>query len=74
MRGPNQVHIELEFKPEGELKHIGRIDLRFGRETIRPDRDAGSGPVEAGTGRGQFHRRPRTWTSSPWRFGCGRII
>ena len=28
--GPNQVHIELEFKPEGELKDISRIDLRFG--------------------------------------------
>src|SRR5262245_23423353 len=28
--GLNQVHIELEFKPEGELKNISRVDLRFG--------------------------------------------
>ena len=28
--GPNQVHIELEFKPEGELKNISRVDLRLG--------------------------------------------
>ena len=25
-----QVHVELEFKPEGELKNISRVDLRFG--------------------------------------------
>lgn len=28
--GSNQVHIELEFKSEGELKNSGRIDLQFG--------------------------------------------
>jgi hypothetical protein len=29
--GPNQVHVELEFKTEGKLKNIGRVDLGFGK-------------------------------------------
>ena len=28
--GPKQVHIELEFKSEGELKNVSRLDLQFG--------------------------------------------
>src|SRR5437763_1412291 len=28
--GPNDVRVELEFKPEGELKNFSRVDLRLG--------------------------------------------
>jgi hypothetical protein len=28
--GPNQVRVELEFKPEGPFKNFSRVDLRFG--------------------------------------------
>jgi hypothetical protein len=27
--GPNDVRVELEFKPEGELKNFSRVDLRI---------------------------------------------
>ena len=29
--GPNDVAVELEFKPEGELKNFSRVDLRVGK-------------------------------------------
>jgi len=28
--GPNHIRVELELKPEGELKDFGRVDLHFG--------------------------------------------
>ena len=31
--GPQQVHVEMEFKPEGELKGVGRVDLRVGGDS-----------------------------------------
>jgi hypothetical protein len=31
--GPNDVRIEMEFKPEGELKNFDRVDLRFGGDS-----------------------------------------
>jgi hypothetical protein len=35
--GPNHVRVELEFKPEGELKRFSRVDLRTGREGKPPE-------------------------------------
>jgi hypothetical protein len=33
--GPNDVAVELEFKPEGKLKNFSRVDLRVGKaETL----------------------------------------
>ena len=29
--GPNDVAVELEFNPEGELKNFSRVDLRVGK-------------------------------------------
>src|SRR5262245_26207340 len=34
--GPNHVRVELEFKPEGELKRFSRVDLRSGRRGDPP--------------------------------------
>jgi hypothetical protein len=31
--GPNDVRIEVEFKPEGELKNFDRVDLRIGGDS-----------------------------------------
>jgi hypothetical protein len=31
--GPNDVRIEMEFKPEGELKNLDRVDLRLGGDS-----------------------------------------
>jgi hypothetical protein len=58
--GPNDVRIEMEFKPEGELKDFDRVDLRLGDGLTAPLKEDRSKPgrviVSFSAGRAQLDK------------------